>query len=139
MTLKFSEILTAMLIIGVFIGGFFFVAGEIGGTAGYNVEINDSYQADFDKTLNVTSEINSGVESVKNITIDKGSFLGAVPDMLIVIKNMIMLPLVGFGAMTSTLFDVFDLPSWATTFIIMFISIAIIISLGMIIFRFRDV
>lgn len=129
--MKISTIIIGFLIMGVMLTGFYAVTTDLGsGENGYNVNVDDDkYLAAFDKSNDISDEINTTYGKIQSLSANKASTIGIitlVPDVLILIKNIIVLPFSIAGGVINSIQLYMGLPAWTTTFMLTLFVILLI-------------
>lgn len=129
--MKVSVLIIGFLIMGVMLTGFYAVTTDLGSSEnGYNVNVDDDkYLAAFDKSNNISNEINSTYYKIQDLSANKASTIGIItliPDVLIMIKNIIVLPFSLAGGVITSIQLYMGLPAWTTTFMLTLFVITLI-------------
>lgn len=123
--MKISTILIGLVLISSLFVGMYAFSTSLANS--YGVTVDQTYVQAFDKTNELNNEINQSYSNIQDLSANTGSsvqIITLVPDVLIILKNMVVLPFTVVGAMISSLAQFLSLPAWAVS---MFLTIATIV------------
>jgi hypothetical protein len=140
--MRLSSLIIGILIIGSMIVGFYsFTRGMADEESGYDIEVDDQYEEKFAYSENVSREINTRYDEMMNMSANKGSTIGIitlVPDVLVLLKNIIVLPFSLVGGIIGSIVEFLQLPGWMYTFMITMMTIAIVFAFVALVLRYKN-
>lgn len=137
--MRISVIVMGVLILGFMVIGYYTTVSDMASEqGGYNVDIDDSYSASFDKTEEMANNISAAYDSIKAKSANTGAaYLTLIPELWVIVKNTVSLPFSIIGGVIESIVEYVGLPAWVTTFFIAVITIIFIFGLIALIFRYR--
>lgn len=138
--MKLSTLLIMLLMVGSVIVGTYTFINELSADTAYNVDVDQQYLNSFNKTTEISNNINESYRDLQAITYKSDSvfqIITAVPDVLSIAANMIKLPFTIIGDLTNTFQEYLGLPTWVAIFIIAVITVMLIFAVISLILRYN--
>jgi hypothetical protein len=138
--MRLSSVIFGILMVGTLIVGMYSFVSDLSGADAYNIEYDTQYEEAFDKSEEVSEQINESYTEMQEFSASKSSTIGIVtlvPDMLILLKNMIVLPFSLAGGMIGSLIQYMGLPSWVQSFLIAGLTILFLFAIAALILRYK--
>lgn len=139
--MRISTIIISLLILGGLFIGFYSFATSLSGEDGFDVPIDTTYSSTFDKTSELSDNINTNYNDMMNWSTKKNSatqIITLVPDALSLVKNIIVLPFSLISTVMTDFMSLLGLPGWFTSFLLSVIAIVLIFAFMALILRYRD-
>ncbi len=134
------------MIVGVVMTGMYqFTTDLADSDTGYNINVDDDkYLNSFNRTRDIESQINDSYNEIQEFSANTKSTIGIitlVPEVLILLKNMAILPFAVIGGIIESLGqnELLGLPSWMITFMLSVMVALILFAIAALILRFKDV
>lgn len=138
--MKLSTIIISIVLIGVLFTGFYSFVNDMASPTAYNVTITD-YSGTFDKTNDVSTEINEKYNTLTNWSAEKStlvSIITFVPDSLSLVKSILTLPFTILHGVVINLTSILHLPDWFSAFLIVLIPIILMFAFITLILRWKS-
>lgn len=117
--MKISTILIGLVLISSIFVGVYAVITEVAGN--YGISVDQQYVSTFDKTTELNNEINQSYSNIQGLSANTGStvqIITLVPDVLIILKNMVVLPFTVIGQLISGFATFLHLPTWLVSMVL---------------------
>lgn len=130
-----------LLIIGAMMAGTYSIVNDIGSDqGGYGVAVDDKYETAFDSSSNISNEMRDSWSSIQNYTTNKGAsyqIITLVPDVLSLMKNVIVLPFSLADNTFKAMVEYIGLPDWIYDFMITSFTIILVFGFVALVLRWR--
>ena len=141
--MRISTIIIGLLLVGSLIFGFYSFVNDLADSdTGYDVSVDDDkYIEAFDKSRNISDEINRSYGKIQKLSANTESTIGIVtlvPEILIITIKMVTLPFAIIGGLMTALQTHMGLPAWTTSFLLTIMTILIVFAIIAMILRFRE-
>lgn len=139
--MRLSTIIISLLLIGAVFAGMYSFVNQMAADDYYDVEVKGEYEASFDKTNNLSVEINEQYATMSNWSASKSTsvqIITLVPDSLALALDIIKLPFTIIGELISSLLTLVGLPVWFTTMALAVVAVVLIFGIIALILRYRD-
>lgn len=113
--MRFSSVLVGIVLAAALLAGLFEFASSLTNPNAYNVQLSET---EINVTP-ITSQVSSSVSDIQDKwTVDKTSFLALVPDAIILVKNVLLLPFTTVNTLITFFVSALSLPVWVSEFVI---------------------
>tara|TARA_R100000808_G_scaffold3929_1_gene13368 strand:+ start:9225 stop:9647 length:423 start_codon:yes stop_codon:yes gene_type:complete len=138
--MKLSDILIVILLVSaIFTGSYALINNLADSETGYNVTIDDSYLTQFNKTTELSKEINESYSELLALPSYSSSnffIISLVPEALGLIKELVTLPFVSAKEILNGFTTVFAIPQELVSVIIAIICVILLFAFLTLILRF---
>ena len=139
--MKISSLIISILLVGVLFTGFYTFVNDLASPENYDLAVDNQYMNTFDKTNNLSMDIQKKYDNMQNFSTKKSStiqIITLIPDALSLMKDIIILPYRVTSVMINDLARFINLPSWVTTFIVAVITILLLFAIISMILRWNE-
>tara|TARA_R100001594_G_scaffold143160_1_gene190811 strand:+ start:119 stop:541 length:423 start_codon:yes stop_codon:yes gene_type:complete len=138
--MKLSDILIVILLVSaIFTGSYALINNLADSETGYNVTIDDSYLEQFNKTTELSQEINTSYSELLALPSYSSSnffIISLVPEALGLIKELVTLPFVSAQEILNGFTTVFAIPPELVSVLIAIICVILLFAFLTLILRF---
>jgi hypothetical protein len=128
--MKLSTLIIGLVIISTMFIGMYSFATSVAG--GYGVSVDQTYANQFNKTNTLNNQLNDSFSRVNQLSANTGStiqIITLVPDVLIILRDMVSLPFTALSEFITGFSGVLGLPVWVSTFALTIFTIIILFAI----------